>query len=165
MFQKINDYFFGNVEEALKKIAKVLFDICVLSGIILIIIGIIKFFIGIDEYTSFTEGLTCTLEDAIEHSSLYGNCYWGRKIIKWGFIEIVSALGILPLYAFGEIVAYLKKINNTLTTKAEKNIATTFVSNKATEDNTDSSQTTHKWLCSACGKMRDKSPCPYCGNE
>ena len=23
----------------------------------------------------------------------------------------------------------------------------------------------HSWICNSCGKMRTKSPCPYCGNE
>ena len=110
----MNDKIFSDIGKTFKKIAKVIFSICVVCGVILIIIGSIKFLMGIDKYTTFSDGITCTLEDASKYSSLYKNCYWGKQIFKIGLIGIISALGMLPLYAFGEIISCIKKIEETL---------------------------------------------------
>lgn len=104
----------NDIGGALKKISKFLFYFCLIIGAILIIIGIIRFLSGIGEYASFSEGIHFTSEDAITYGGLYANCYYGRLTAKIGFGIALSSLGAIPMYALGELVSYVKKINEIL---------------------------------------------------
>lgn len=95
---------FDDIGNAIRKIAEVLFYICFVCGIIVLVLGIFKFLGGIDEYTTFSEALTCTLEDAIRCDTLYEDAYYGRMQIKTGFLICLSAFAMLPMYALGELV-------------------------------------------------------------
>ena len=105
------DRIFENIGNTLKIIAKILFYVCLSIGILTLIIGVFRFLGGIDEYTSFAEGMACTLEDAIEYDSLYADCYYGRQTTKLGFFLTISSITALPLYGFGELVNLCSQIN------------------------------------------------------
>lgn len=106
-------WLFDDVGATLKAIAKVCFYLCFWIGVIVVLIGTIKFFSGID-YVSFSEGLTCTAADVIEHESLYADCYFGRQIVKAGLFCMLGALSTLPLYGFGELIQTNRKMNKRL---------------------------------------------------
>lgn len=103
---------FDNVEVSIKKIAEVLFVLCALCGACLMLIGAVNFLGEIvdSRYLSFTEALSCTLEDALKWDSLYGAVYNAKLQIRTGFYIGVSAFSMLPLYALGEIVSCCKDI-------------------------------------------------------
>lgn len=95
---------FENIGNTLKTITKILFYICLFIGALTFIIGVFRFFVGIDEYTTFAEGLTCTLEDALEYEILYADCYYGRQTANIGIFLMISSIFTLPLYGFGELI-------------------------------------------------------------
>jgi hypothetical protein len=97
---------FEDIGGSLKIMARVLFTIGLLIGLITLAIGVLKFLNGVSEHTtvSFIEGLTCTLEDATRRESLYADCYYGRQIAKLGFALILSSFAVLPLYGLGELI-------------------------------------------------------------
>ena len=101
---------FDNIGDNIRKIAKVLFYICFIGGIAVLLIGLLRFLGSIDEYTTFSEALNCTLEDAIRWKSLYADAYYGRMQIKTGFYITLSGFTALPLYAIGEIVFSCQEI-------------------------------------------------------
>ena len=100
---------FINIGKTLKTISKVCFYIVLICGALITFIGMCVFLSGIDEYTSFAEGLTCTLEDAVRYENLYAACYYGRQIFKFGIIMAVYSFCTLPLYGFGEIITLLRR--------------------------------------------------------
>ncbi len=114
MFENLNELIFNDIGETLKKISKFLFYFCLVIGAIVVVVGVIMFLSGIDEYTSFSEGLNCTLEDAIRWDTLYASCYYGKVTTKIGFWIALSSLGVIPMYAFGELVNSAKKIKELL---------------------------------------------------
>ncbi len=169
MFENLNETIFSDIGETLKKISKFLFNFCLIIGAIVAVVGAMIFLSGIDEYTSFLEGLACTQEDAIEYDSLYASCYYGKVVTKFGFWIAFSSLTVLPLYAFGELVNSAKKSKELLmklnSTKQGEVKKETVNLKEVAEFSKKETVSEHKWLCSNCGKLIDKSPCPYCGNE
>ncbi|MBE7018418.1 MAG: hypothetical protein E7413_00855 [Ruminococcaceae bacterium] len=114
MFENLNELIFDDIGETLKKIAKFLFNFCLVVGIVVVVIGVIMFLSGLDEFTSFSEGLACTFADAIKYENLYATCYYGKVTTKIGFWLALSSLGVIPMYAFGELVNSAKKIKELL---------------------------------------------------
>lgn len=169
MFEKLNEIIFDDIGKTLKNISMFLFYFCLVIGAIVVFVGAMMFLSGIDEYTSFSEGLACTLEDAIKYDNLYASCYYGKVTTKIGFWIIFSSFGVLPLYAFGELVNSAKKSRELLSkiNSAKENENKKLTTNLRTSTETITRETTaeHKWLCNTCGKLREESPCPYCGNE
>ena len=83
--------------------------------------------------------------------------------------SLLSCIGSFTLYGFGEMINQLeysnsnsKKIYDLLNKK--DNISINSISQQV-EKAKEPQKSEHKWLCNSCGKLRDKSPCPYCGNE
>lgn len=107
----MDEKIFDNIGNTLKIMAKILFYFCLIVGLITIITGMFRFLTGIDEYTSFSEGISCTLEDAIKYEGLYADCYYGRQTTKTGFILTLSSISALPLYGFGELISLCSQIN------------------------------------------------------
>ena len=107
----MDEKIFGNIGNSIKVIAKILFYLCLSIGLLTLIIGVFRFLGGVDEYTSFAEGMACTLEDAIEYDALYADCYYGRQTTKAGFILVLSSISLLPLYGFGELINLCSQIN------------------------------------------------------
>ena len=95
---------FENIGKTLKLLSKILFYSCLAIGIVVIVIGAIRFLSGIDEYTTFADGLSCTLEDALKYENLYADCYYGRQMVSVGFVLAISSLSTLIVYGFGEII-------------------------------------------------------------
>lgn len=110
----MHEKIFDDIGKTLKLIAQICFYLCLCVGLLYILIGAFRFLGGIDEYTTFSEGLSCTLEDALEYKSLYGDCYYGRQMIKTGFILMLCSLSSLPLFGFGELVDSNLEIKRTL---------------------------------------------------
>lgn len=109
MFEKF-EMMFENIGNTLKSIAKILFYACLAIGGIVLIIGIFRFVSGLDEYVSFSEAMACTLADAIKYDTLYADCYYGRQMVKIGFIMQISSITTLPLYGFGELINMCSQI-------------------------------------------------------
>ena len=78
-------------------------------------------------------------------------------------------IGSFTLYGFGELInqskfanSNSKKIYDLLNKK--EHILTNSISQQV-ERTKEPQKPEHKWLCDSCGKLRNESPCPYCGNE
>lgn len=101
---------FDNIGDSIKKYAKILFHICLWCGIIILVIGLFRFLSSIKPYVTFSEALTCTLEDAILYDSLYEDAYYGRMQMKIGFYGVLCAFSMLPVYGIGELVCLCQTI-------------------------------------------------------
>ena len=73
------------------------------------------------------------------------------------------------LYGFGEMINQLEYSNSNsrklYDLLKDKDIKTPVNISQPTEKTKEPQKSEHKWLCNSCGKLRDQSPCPYCGNE
>jgi hypothetical protein len=90
--KKLNGIF-TNVDRALKIIAKVLFYICFVAGIVLIVIGLVKV-LGVDGSFSRRELRECF-------------AYLGA-----GLGAMVGSLSVLPLYGFGELISLCREMRS-----------------------------------------------------
>lgn len=104
-------WMFDYIGDTIRNIAKVLFYICFVCGVIVLVIGLFRFMGGVNEYTTFSEALACTLEDAIRYESLYADAYYGKMQLKIGFYIILSSFTMLPVYAIGELVDSCQEIS------------------------------------------------------
>ena len=104
-------WMFDYIGDTIRNIAKVLFYICFVCGVIVLVIGLFRFMGGVNEYTTFSEALACTLEDAIRYESLYADAYYGKMQLKIGFYIVLSSFTMLPVYAIGELVDSCQEIS------------------------------------------------------
>ncbi len=108
------------------------------------------------------------------------------------FGSLLSWVGSFTLYGFGEVINQLedsnensRKLYRMLKKEINVLIYTSQHADKVAEmNNSDESDTDapvsmpkpiekmaesknsgHKWLCYSCKRLRDSTPCPYCGNE
>ncbi len=91
----------------------------------------------------------------------------GLLVIVLG--SLLFWIGSFTLYGFGEMINQLeysnsnsKKIYDLLNKK--ESFSTNCIPQHV-EKPSEPQKSEHKWICNSCGKLRDKSPCPYCGNE
>ena len=107
-------------------------------------------------------------------SVIYGIVLMVSDLIFVGFLVMILGsllfwISSFTLYGFGEMINQLeysnsnsKKIYDLLNKKYS--ISINSISQQV-EKAKEPQESEHKWLCDSCGKLRDKSPCPYCGNE
>ena len=89
-------WMFDYIGDTIRNIAKVLFYICFVCGVIVLVIGLFRFMGGVNEHFTFSEALACTLEDAIRYESKYANAYYGKMQLKIGFYIVLSSFTMLP---------------------------------------------------------------------
>lgn len=110
--------------------------------------------------------------------NIFGKYDFNWEVFFYGVIT--GFVFCLLIYAVGEIIAQLEKCNdnskkiiellkseNICKPAAKIQIAETHapIGNNSIAENAVKPNVGHKWLCNSCGKLRDKSPCPYCGNK
>ena len=47
----------------------------------------------------------------------------------------------------------------------EKELRKNYTSKETIASNQSTSASTQRWICDSCKKLRDQSPCPYCGGK
>ncbi len=118
-------------------------------------------------------GIISTIGDGIEIANIDKDLVFITviiSIIKWG---LYTAFTYCSYNVLSLLVASLATIvqntritaNVALYNTAKKERVLHGENEKSPLSTPKHEEVTHKWLCSACGKMRDKSPCPHCGNE
>ena len=95
---------FNNIGEKIKGLAKFIAYSCVICGIIIAVIGLIKY---------------ASNREYIEYASIYGGAgyghsilteagdkaYTGLQMLKYGLVSAVTGfIGSWPLYGFGELI-------------------------------------------------------------
>ena len=115
------------------------------------------------------ETAKCLLGAAFVGSIIIGIDY-GFDFFLYG--AVCSFVFYISLYALGEIVERLTEIaNNTSYSKKLYDLLSSKETDKSIDvahsnaEKREPIKSEHKWMCNSCGKLRDKSPCPYCGNE
>ena len=84
---------------------------------------------------------------------------------------IMGFIFCLLLYALGEIIDQLEYLNSNSKKIFDSLKAINIVipdntlNNQTAETTRESQKSEHMWVCNSCGKLRDKSPCPNCGNK
>lgn len=105
---------FDNIEETLKKIAKFLFFLLLIGGVLILLIGLIKVIGQCDEYTPFSEIIGYTIEDytrGVRNGyEWYVEGYKGKVMMSYGFCIAISCFAVLPLYGFGVLIEKIKDI-------------------------------------------------------
>ena len=160
----MKENYFSDIGGLLKRIASILFVFTFLIGMTGIVIGILVFLVGLSEADSFLEGLACTLVDVMTNEDL-AQCYWGKTIISWSIVCLISSLSAIVLEAFGELVQSTQKIRESLSDiNIQKEITKTAKEDISRNNNT-KVQNEHNWRCNECGKWITTLPCPFCGSE
>lgn len=106
---------------------------------------------------------------------IYGIVLMVEGLIFVGFLvmvlgSVLSWIGSFTLYGFGEIINQLEYSNSNsqriydLLILNRNDILTNSISQQV-EIPKEPKKSEHKWRCNSCGKLRNESPCPYCGNE
>ena len=82
---------------------------------------------------------------------------------------IAGFIFCLLIYALAEIIDQLEYSNSNsrklYDLLKDKDIKTPVYISQPTKKTKEPQKSEHKWLCNSCEKLRDQSPCPYCGNE
>lgn len=104
-------WMFDYIGDTIRNIAKVLFYICFVGGVIVLVIGLFRFGRGADELDSYSKALSCTWEDAIIYEGKYADAYYGKMQLKIGFYIVLSSFTMLPVYAIGELVDSCQEIS------------------------------------------------------
>ena len=103
------DKIFDNVGHTIKKISKILFCVCIISGIIMILYGFIAMFQQTSNSFYYHRGFFDVLRDANIVTDIYA--YNAKMKIVYGFEILIASLGTFLTYGFGcliEDVAVLK---------------------------------------------------------
>ncbi len=108
----------SNISETLKKIATILCIALLVIGVILMFVGVGKFFSGYIRgheynYLSFSEAIFMTELNAERYDS-YFTCFQGKTIIKTAASFLISIIPILALYGFAELIELCHQINSKL---------------------------------------------------
>ncbi len=111
---------FDNIGDTIKKIAKVLFCICLICGIISLAIGLVGYVSAILDsvdfdmswnHDTFSEALESTIEDVLNLNVTGITEIWQQNLYMWGviplnigFSAVLGAVAMIVLYALGELV-------------------------------------------------------------
>lgn len=111
----MSEFLFDNVEEALKKVAKICFYILLVVGVGMVVIGFFKVIAQCDGgYPTFGEVMAYTLEDYAYGLSKgydwYVEGYKGKTMMSTGFYMAIASLSALPMYGFGVLIEEIKNI-------------------------------------------------------
>ena len=86
--------------------------------------------------------------------------------------SLLSWVSSFTLYGFGVLIEQLEQTSNyseksyELLNTIEKSITYKVLqTTEETKEPQETQKSEHQWICSACGKLRNTSPCPYCGNK
>ena len=119
-------------------------------------------------------GIISTIGDAVQMADIDEDLVIYTvisSIISWGLYAFIEfcAYNVLALLiaALASIVQNSKIAANVALYSTSKDECSLNDEKESSDVQKKAEKETvqHSWLCHSCGKMRTKTPCPYCGNE
>lgn len=114
----MNKLLFDNIGAKIKIVAKVLFYVAIIIGIIALIVGFFQF-ISADNYITMAEAWD--MDPDGWRASYYEESLEALGVFKNGLLLIISAFSMFPIYAFGELLYSCQEIKKNTEAMLQKN--------------------------------------------
>jgi len=132
---------FENVGTSIQVIAKIIFYLVMITGIITIIVGIYKIVMlagGWGEYhMSLPKILSLTQEDFATGKDRLVLGYSAKMMVRNGFLRVIASFAVLPLYGFGTLINAAVEIRDLIKGDGDEESEDEAEADTETEDEAD----------------------------